>query len=345
MTKVSIILPTYNSSFFIHEAISSILKQTHKNLELIIIDDNSTDETIKIIKSFRDQRIRLIVNKKKIGVASSLNLGIKHSKSKFIARMDSDDISEPNRIEEQLKFLLKNKKIHVVGTAIKVINEAGIITKFVSYPETSIEIKWSMCLGCSIVHPSVMMRKYIFEKYGKYRQTDKIEDYSLWTRLLDKGVKFHNINKYLIRVRKHSKNSSKIALLKYQNIENKIVKRNIFNSTNVQLSEKNNYNLNILRTNNIYHYNYTLDLIQFLKFIFSQFCQANKELISKKILKSLHRSLFEKILIIKIRSLKNYNNFIHLFFFILINFRFITFLFLKISTNFYKILKSKIIIN
>ena len=114
---VSVIIPAYNANGFLSDAINSILNQTYKNLEIIIVDDGSTDETPKILKIFakKDQRIKIIRNKRNLNIANSLNIGIKSAKGNYIARMDADDISLPHRIKNQMNYLHKHPEIVILG--------------------------------------------------------------------------------------------------------------------------------------------------------------------------------------------------------------------------------------
>lgn len=338
MAKVSIILPTFNSSSFIYESISSILKQTHKNLELIIIDDKSTDDTIKIIKSFRDKRIRLIETKQRLGLANSLNLGIKLSKSKFIARMDSDDISELNRIELQINFLIKNKYIDVVGSAIKIIDEEGNVNKFVSFPKSNLEIRFFMCLGCPIVHPSVMMRKSIFEKYGIYYKGNCAEDYHLWSKLLDKNIKFYNLDKYLLKLRKHKKNASLSRLNRSKVKECNIIVNNIKKILNLKIEKKKMYCINIIRNNGLLKIK-SKNISEVLKFIYMLYTlYIHKFLKSEKNnkLEFYKKKLYEKIFIIRAKNLMDLKSIVVFILEIILNFKFAIYLFMKVIDNYWK---------
>ena len=127
---VSIILPCYNAQLFLNKAIDSILKQTYNNFELICIDDCSTDKTAEILKYYEslDSRIKVYTNKKNLKIAETLNIGLQHAKGKYIARMDADDISIPNRIELQVSFLEKDDSIGICGGQCKVINEIDVCT-------------------------------------------------------------------------------------------------------------------------------------------------------------------------------------------------------------------------
>ncbi len=120
---VSIIMPVYNSSGYLSDAIESILSQTYSDFEFIIIDDASTDNSIEIIYSYHDPRIVLLKNDINLGVTHSLNKGIKHARGKYIARMDADDIALPQRIELQVDFLEKNPEFILVGSFFEVIPE------------------------------------------------------------------------------------------------------------------------------------------------------------------------------------------------------------------------------
>ena len=124
---VSIILPVFNSEEFLSESISSIINQTYDHFELIIIDDASTDKSSNLIKSFKDSRVIYIKNERNLGIASSLNIGIKKAKGKYLARMDDDDISEPKRLDKQVRFMEENTSCGLLGTYAKLIgNKTGI---------------------------------------------------------------------------------------------------------------------------------------------------------------------------------------------------------------------------
>ena len=123
--KISIILPVYNGEGFLEESLNSILNQTFKEFELIIVNDYSTDKSLKIIKSYKDNRIRLIENKKNKGSIFSFNEGIKNAKTKYIAICTQDDIFHPRRFEIQFNYLENNPYIFLIGTSAIYINENG----------------------------------------------------------------------------------------------------------------------------------------------------------------------------------------------------------------------------
>ena len=118
---VSVIMPVYNGALYLREAIDSILSQTHTNLELIIINDGSNDNSEEIILSYEDNRIRYIINEKNSGICVTLNKGLDIAKGKYIARMDCDDISCPERLQMQIEYMEQNPSIGVLGSDIIVL--------------------------------------------------------------------------------------------------------------------------------------------------------------------------------------------------------------------------------
>lgn len=202
---ISILLPVYNAEKYLKESIESILYQTYKNLELIIINDGSTDDSKNIIKSYNDERIVYIENKNNKGLIHSLNTGIDISKGEYIARMDSDDISFPERIENQLQFLIENPTISIVGTHAvfftesidKPIKNWDLDLKNTQPSEIRNTLKWENC----IIHPSICMRKSI-AKDLLYDETQKnYEDYDLWLRASAMNIEIGKINQPLLYYR------------------------------------------------------------------------------------------------------------------------------------------------
>ena len=120
---VTILMPVYNAELYLKRAIESILNQTYKNIEFLIINDGSTDNSLAIIKSYSDKRIVLIENDKNSGLIYSLNIGLKKASGKYIARMDADDISYPTRIQKQCAFMENHNEIGILGTFIQKENK------------------------------------------------------------------------------------------------------------------------------------------------------------------------------------------------------------------------------
>ena len=203
---VSVLLPVYNSSAYLASAIDSILKQTFADFELLIINDGSTDNSPEIISSFTDERIKVINNEKNLGLIASLNKGIDLAKGKYIARMDADDISLPERFEKQINYLKSNPTVSVIATRISLINTQGEITGDWDDDKQYIEgevIKHGMAFTNRIAHPTVMVRAEVFKKY-KYKTYQKSsEDWDLWLRILADGHKIHKLNEVFLHYRIH----------------------------------------------------------------------------------------------------------------------------------------------
>ena len=196
---VSVIMPVYNSERYLEDSIKSILNQTYKNFELIIINDGSSDSSEKIILSFRDKRIKYLKNKINQGLSSSLNTGLKVTTGEYIARMDSDDISHYDRLRKQVYFLEKNPDYGVVGSKYIILNEARIPHELGGMDFwTNEEIKLSLFSNNVFVHGetiyrSVLIKKNNLEYNSRY---NPCEDYYLWIQMSDK-TKFFIIDEPL----------------------------------------------------------------------------------------------------------------------------------------------------
>lgn len=198
---VSVVMSVFNDDKYVRRAIDSILNQTLKDIEFIIINDASRDNSLKTIRQCvrKDKRVKLINNAQELRLAPSLNLGVSHAKADLIARMDPDDISLPERLEIQYNYLLKNPHIAVVGTNLSVINETKKEIWVRDYPTQSEDIKKTMLRYAPFAHPSVMIRKKVFEEFGGYDPKMKLcEDTDFWIKI---GTKydFGNIPKRLVQ--------------------------------------------------------------------------------------------------------------------------------------------------
>jgi glycosyltransferase involved in cell wall biosynthesis len=206
MTSVSIILPVYNAASTITAAVRSCLEQSHTDLELIVIDDGSTDNTTDILKSLfeNDNRIRLYFNDGNKGIVESLNKGIRESKGNFIARMDADDVMYPERIEKQIKFLNDNTSVGLVSCLVEhggdSILQEGYATHvhWINSLCSEEEIELNRFVESPLAHPSVLFRREIAEQHGVYQSGNFPEDYELWLRWMDAGVKMGKVQKQLL---------------------------------------------------------------------------------------------------------------------------------------------------
>ncbi|WMI69849.1 glycosyltransferase [Mangrovimonas sp. YM274] len=194
---ISVVMATYNGEKFIAEAIQSILDQTYKNFEFLIVDDGSTDRTQEIIRGFRDHRIRYIKKEANTGIADSLNKGIAQAQGTYIARMDDDDVSFPHRLERQLEVFANDNQIIFCGTSVEDINGKTLGT-----PSQHEDISLKLVFSNPIFHPTVMIPREILllERYNPNAVPS--EDYDLWSRLIFKG-KFHQLEEALLYCRIH----------------------------------------------------------------------------------------------------------------------------------------------
>jgi glycosyltransferase involved in cell wall biosynthesis len=217
-------MPTYNGANLLAETIDSILNQTFKDFEFIIINDCSPeDETDKIIAKYNDSRIRYIHNEKNLGISGSSNKGISLAQGRYIARQDHDDISLPTRLEEQYNYMESHPEIGICGTYFKSFGRKFLKEKGTIRPVESNEIKAALFNRCPILHPASMMRKELFDKHClKYDESFKTaNDLKLWIDA-SKITEFHNIPKVLFKQRKHSNRTSKIQKITAQNEVNRL---------------------------------------------------------------------------------------------------------------------------
>lgn len=203
MFKVSVVMSVYNGGKYLKEAVLSVLQQTYRDFELIIINDGSTDDSLNIIKELqsKDDRIKIVSRENK-GLVCSLNEGVRMAQGEYIARMDADDLAGCDRFEKQLKYMQENNLV-VCGSWAEGIDSAGKNIKDMDYPPNTKKIRFYALWHNPFIHPAVMFKKDIFEKNGGYRKSFKhIEDYELWTRLVFK-YKTGNIPERLIKYRLH----------------------------------------------------------------------------------------------------------------------------------------------
>jgi len=208
--RISVIMSIYNEEInWVEKAVESILTQTYKYFEFIIVLDNPENIKLKkLILSYRelDKRIVFLVNEKNIGLANSMNLCLRHAKGKYIARMDADDIAVPDRLEKQLNFLMLNRDISLVGSNVIYIDEEGTQIGFREImPEDCDSTQQSLKYLNMFFHPTFMFRKKDIQFIDGYRNLTCSQDYDLLCRLSLKGFKLANLNVPLLfyRVRQN----------------------------------------------------------------------------------------------------------------------------------------------
>lgn len=201
---ISVVMSVYNAEKYLDEAIESILNQTYKDFEFIIINDGSTDKSLEIIEKYKkeDERVDLISRENR-GLIASLNEGIQKARGKYIARMDADDISLPTRFEKQIE-LMESKDIDICGGNYLSINSDGSLFSLNLTPQSHELCTLSLVSKVPFAHPTVMIRKEFLEKYSlEYGQSNfqKAEDLDLWLRMHEKGAKFGNVSELTLKYR------------------------------------------------------------------------------------------------------------------------------------------------
>jgi len=205
MPAISVLMPVYNAQQYLHEAMDSILKQTFGDFEFLVFDDGSTDKSREIIQSFNDPRIKVFLSEKNTGYASLLNEGLQKAEGKYIARMDADDVSMPDRFQKQFDFLERNPDYVLCGTWFREITEDRVA----NLPTDNDNIKLKMLCITPFCHPSVMMRAGVLKRNRILYEVDHApaEDHELWTRLAEYG-KLVNLPEVLVDYRVHDNNIS-----------------------------------------------------------------------------------------------------------------------------------------
>jgi len=205
--KVSVIMGVYNEEDYIVESIESILNQTYSNWELIICDDASEDNTYNILLSYKERypdKIKVIRNEKNSSLAYSLNRCLKKSTGKYIARMDADDVSIKDRLEKQVYFLKKHKKVDLVGSSMQRFNSKGLhdVVDVEKFPD-----KYSMKNGSPFNHATILTYHYVYEHLRGYKVsnlTQRVEDQDLFYRFFYLEFVGANISEPLYLVREDS---------------------------------------------------------------------------------------------------------------------------------------------
>jgi glycosyltransferase involved in cell wall biosynthesis len=207
---ISVVIPTYNVEHFIEEAIYSIMSQTYRNLEIIIVDDASTDNTYQVIKELAeiDHRIKLFRNDRNKRIVETLNYGIEQATGSLIARMDGDDVSMPTKIESQYNFLVKNPEIDLVGVNVIVIDEQGLTIHNEKYPTDFESIKEASRFVSPVSH-LWLTKASVYDAVGKYR-IPSAEDLDFILRAIDQGFKLYNLPDYLYKVRMRQGNTGTV---------------------------------------------------------------------------------------------------------------------------------------
>lgn len=259
--KVSVIMAVYNTEKYLKESIESILNQSYKDFELIVINDWSIDNCADIIKFYaqKDNRIVFLQNEVNIWISKTRNKWLRAVTWEYVANFDSDDIAELNWLETQINFLENNLDIAVCWACINFIDKFSRKVQKLKYPENDKDIKDSLYYVNPFVHSTVLIRKSCFDDVWFYREDLKnAEDLDLWFRFSSKWYKFYNTQKYLVNYRIHGANS--IILQRNEMVTNtfKLLKtNNIFSKISL------NFNALSFFVSSFIKYSYVIVLIKF----------------------------------------------------------------------------------
>ena len=221
---ISVLIPTYNVSDWIEDAIMSILNQTYSNIEIVIIDDCSTDDTFEKLLSLskKDDRITLLRNDVNLKITKTLNRGLDYVKGDYIARFDGDDIATNDRIEKQFSYMIE-KDLDLVGCQMIAIDQNGNVLRKGNSPVGEGSIKTISNWASPIAHIWLAKRS-VYEKIGGYRDIPYAEDYDFILRALDRGFKCDNHIEHLMYIRHRTGNSASMASLTQRKSHNYVLK-------------------------------------------------------------------------------------------------------------------------
>lgn len=232
---VTVLLPVHNAEAYVAEAVRSILGQTFSDFELLLINDGSTDNSLAVMQSIHDKRIRLVNNEVNIRLIATLNKGIQLAQGKYIARMDADDVSLPERLRKQVEFMEAHPQVGVCGTWFA---HLGNTSRVVRYPVHDADIRIMMLYQTPFCHPSVIIRKEVLQKHQLQFSPDFIhgEDYELWARL-SALTRFANIPEVLLHYRVHP-GSVSASHASVQHEKTNTVIRMLFHKTGMTISNE-----------------------------------------------------------------------------------------------------------
>lgn len=232
---VSVLMPVYNTAPYLREAMDSMLSQTFADFELIVLDDCSPDNAEEILDTYDDPHIVRYKGEKNVGLSNVLNIGIEMARGKYIARMDSDDISLPNRLQVQVDYLEAHPEIDLVSVGMQLFGAKDEVWIRELNPE---KVKINALFHSPVLHASSVWRKDSFEKHALHFCQEMVpaEDYDLWTRALLKGLKLVNLPEVLYKYRIHP--SQATLQIDKTTAKSKEVQQNYLRAALPNLSEK-----------------------------------------------------------------------------------------------------------
>jgi len=225
--RVSVLMTMFNAGAYLEPAIESLLAQSYPEFELIIVDDSSTDGSATVVKGFPDSRIRLVRNATNSGQTKCLNQGLALARGEFVARQDQDDLSHPDRLEKQVRFLDNHPEIALLGANAEEIDGSGGSLGRTDLPRDTDGIRWGNLFFNSFIHSAVIFRaKVIREEFGGYDEDFWCQDYALFSRVA-RGHAVANLAEPLISLRVHPKSMMRSPTSRLEVETNRILRANL----------------------------------------------------------------------------------------------------------------------
>lgn len=210
---ITVLMTVYNGGHYLPLAIGSVLKQTHKDFELLIVEDKSSDGSMQYLRSLNDPRVRVHANEHNLGQTKSLNVGLRLAQSEFVARMDADDLAGPQWLEHLIKAAQKDHGITVISPRAAAIDEKGNFSRVLNSPRTREDIVLKSFFASPINHVGCLMRRKAIEEMGGYDESFKVAaDYDLWSRLLRAGHQLEPYPEVLVSVRFHRHSATALEM-------------------------------------------------------------------------------------------------------------------------------------
>lgn len=309
---VTVLMTVYNGGRYLRSSVPSVINQTFRDFEFLIVNDCSTDDSVNIIQSFNDERIIVHNNENNMGQTKSLNVGLKLARGKYVARMDADDVAFPLWLEKLTRFISSHPEYDVVGPGAVVIDAESEITNIIISPDNNEKILLSIFCDTPINHVGSIMNKEVIIKLGSYNELFMIkQDYELWSSMMRKNRKITSIPDLLVAVRVHEQSLTSIESDKGLNEYARTVYENIKQLTNLKITPDDALNLARLRlkpyslnTNEFYQaINVFIRIYEKLKSV------KNKEIQSKylrqQVIKSHCKRALEEVAFHQIRQGRN----------------------------------------
>ena len=207
MCEVTVLMSVYNTPLEqLRQSLESILNQTYREFELLVIDDGSKNGEIELIESYKDKRIKIIKNERNLGLEKSLNKGLENAKGKYIVRMDTDDIAHVNRIDKQMNFIKKHSEYSIVSSRANYFNENGIYGNTKKVGEICIK---DLLYGTPFIHPTMLIKKQDILEIGGYPLYRRCEDYAMVINMYANNHKGYILDEILLDYRLDKNNYNK----------------------------------------------------------------------------------------------------------------------------------------